>query len=226
LLRSALARGGLSPADPQYSERLCNGRQFTQVYGPWPFSGEIDIMEATGAQIDYVCGCHFGGPWQRRVNIAARSTCLAAVPAPATPGNLTRTCEECTCGEPNASATSAAPAPQSTTPPDTTASAPAAEPCNAAYHVWALEWSVRYVDGQPEMALDWLLDERLIRRVTSREWWTNVNGGALGERLLNPLAPFDQPFHIILNLSVGGFSFAGFPPAGASPRGSQSCLTL
>lgn len=59
------------------------------------------------------------------------------------------------------------------------------------FHVYALEWSA----GQ----MDWYVDGIYFSRLTSDDWSTVSSQG-------NPSfdAPFDKPFHLILNLAVGG----------------------
>jgi beta-glucanase (GH16 family) len=148
-----------------------------QAYGKWPFSGEIDILEGTGYQEEFVSGIHFGGPWEHRANLATRSNC----PAASAPGGL-----------------------------DTFG------PCRGSFHTWALDWGVRYEGGKPVATLVWSVDGVEINRLRSEQWWSNVPGSGGQQRIPKPMAPFDQPFHLILNLAVGGSNFAGFPPPGAS----------
>jgi hypothetical protein len=165
-----------------------------QAYGKWPFSGEIDIIEGTGYQEEFVCGIHFGGPWEHRANLATRSNC----PAANTPGALDKF-----------------------------------GPCRGAYHTWALDWFVRYEAGRPVATLIWYVDSVEIKRLRSDQWWSNVDGSGGQQRVPKPMAPFDQPFHIIMNLAVGGSGFAGFPPPGAVlsltvqlPRFVAYCATI
>ena len=61
------------------------------------------------------------------------------------------------------------------------------------FHAFAMEWE--------EGAIRWYVDGELYQ--TQREWETD------GTKFP---APFDQPFHLILNLSVGG-GFVGNPDA-------------
>jgi beta-glucanase (GH16 family) len=91
----------------------------------------------------------------------------------------------------------------------------------AAFHVYALEWD----PGE----IRWSVDGRL--QQTQNFWWSSsrrparADRGGRGDRAarageraaggpeLNPWpAPFDQPFHLLLNVAVGG-TFAGNPDA-------------
>lgn len=57
------------------------------------------------------------------------------------------------------------------------------------FHVYAVEW-------EPDR-LTWFLDGHEYHSVTSDQWWSENGDG-------NPRAPFDQPFHLLLNIAVGG----------------------
>lgn len=57
------------------------------------------------------------------------------------------------------------------------------------FHIYAVEWE--------ETEIRWYIDGILYSTKTSNQWWSD---GAPG----NPLAPFDQPFYLILNCAVGG----------------------
>ena len=59
------------------------------------------------------------------------------------------------------------------------------------FHTYAVEWSA----GQ----ISWFVDDRLFAGQTHKDWFTNAKR-AEGR----PFAPFDQRFHLILNLAVGG----------------------
>jgi len=72
------------------------------------------------------------------------------------------------------------------------------------FHVYAVEW-----DLGPQPMLRWYVDDTL-SWVTS-EWWSS--GGAYP-------APFDEPFHLLVNLAVGG-NFVGPPDAGTPFPGSM-----
>ena len=95
-----------------------------QVYGEWPFSGEIDIAEGFRDQERFVSALHFGGPWDHAQSINNCSSCN-----------------------------------------------PGAD--SSAWHVWALEWSVRYERGQPAATMVWQIDDREVLRVDSSQWWAN-----------------------------------------------------
>ncbi|WP_051687382.1 glycoside hydrolase family 16 protein [Microbulbifer sp. HZ11] len=57
------------------------------------------------------------------------------------------------------------------------------------FHTYAVEWE--------EGEIRWYVDGDHYATQTSDGWYTTAE-------LENPLAPFDQPFHLILNLAVGG----------------------
>ena len=58
-----------------------------------------------------------------------------------------------------------------------------------AFHTFTLEW-------EPD-ALRWYVDGVLYHSLTSAQWWSDNAPG-------NPRAPFDEPFHLLLNVAVGG----------------------
>jgi beta-glucanase (GH16 family) len=60
---------------------------------------------------------------------------------------------------------------------------------SAAFHVYGVEWT-------PD-EIRWFVDGEEYNRLASDDWYTT---GAPA----SPRAPFDQPFHLILNLAVGG----------------------
>jgi beta-glucanase (GH16 family) len=69
------------------------------------------------------------------------------------------------------------------------------------FHVYAVEWDPGVIR--------WFVDDRLYAE--QRFWWSSSRRVAEGglaprdERDLNPWpAPFDRPFHLVLNLAVGG----------------------
>ncbi|MCA9304790.1 MAG: family 16 glycosylhydrolase [Phycisphaerales bacterium] len=68
------------------------------------------------------------------------------------------------------------------------------------FHTYALEW-------EPD-TLRWYIDGNLFHTVTSNNWYSSVAPG-------NNRAPFDVPFHILLNVAVGG-NFPGNPNGSAS----------
>ena len=59
------------------------------------------------------------------------------------------------------------------------------------YHIFALEW------GQGRM--DWFVDNQKVYSAAQETWHT-----AAVDKKVNPLAPFDKRFNLILNLAVGG----------------------
>jgi hypothetical protein len=88
--------------------------------------------------------------------------------------------------------------------------------CKDGFKTWALEWTVKYVDKEPVMQIEWFHEDLVIQTRNSSEWWTNsqdVDAGGDPVRLSNPLAPFDQPFYLIMNIAVGG-DYAGPVPEG------------
>ncbi|GAB4179275.1 MAG: hypothetical protein Kow00108_15240 [Calditrichia bacterium] len=107
------------------------------VYGGWPASGEIDIMECLGHQPEKIYGTiHFGGPGNQHVHTGGEFELEG-------------------------------------------------ESFSEDFHVFTLIWDTTkfewYVDG--------------IKYYSTTEWYT-VNG--------EYPAPFDQRFHLILNVAVGG----------------------
>lgn len=65
------------------------------------------------------------------------------------------------------------------------------------FHVFATEW-------EPD-EIRWYVDGVRYHRVTSADWFSSAAPG-------NVRAPFDTPFHLLLNLAVGG-NFPGNPDA-------------
>ncbi len=115
------------------------------VYGGWPTSGEIDVMEYLGHDTDKVYGtCHFGNAWNDKGS-SGGSTVLPT-------GDFTET-----------------------------------------FHTFGIEW-------EPD-EIRWYLDGNLFHVVqSSQPDFSQFNW------------PFDQEFHFILNLAVGGL-WPGFPDA-------------
>ncbi|SEJ33834.1 Beta-glucanase, GH16 family [Deinococcus reticulitermitis] len=76
------------------------------------------------------------------------------------------------------------------------------------WHVYALEWT----PGK----LQWFVDGQLT--LTKTAWWSAKGNPPTGDADLYPWpAPFDQPFHLLLNLAVGG-NFDGNPDASTPDR--------
>ncbi len=116
------------------------------VYGGWPLSGEIDIMEAS-QDASYVSGAiHFGSAGNR----VFRSNGIGG-----SFGNE--------------------------------------------FHTYAVEW-------EPDR-IRWYLDDQLFMAQFENNWFS-------GAAPSDPNAPFDQPFHLLLNMAVGG-NFVPNPDAGS-----------
>ncbi len=121
------------------------------VYGGWPLSGEIDIMEAS-QDARYVSGAiHFGNSW---------------------PNNRF-----------NSSGT---------------------------YGDYGNEWHVFTVEWEPDR-MRWYLDDVLFMGQFQDNWFT---GAAPGD----PNAPFDQDFHLLLNMAVGGNFVPDPTPSSPFPK--------
>lgn len=67
------------------------------------------------------------------------------------------------------------------------------------FHEYAIEW-------EPDQ-IRWYLDGELFHSVDSSQWYSTQGTG-------NERAPFDVPFHILLNVAVGG-NFPGNPNGGS-----------
>jgi beta-glucanase (GH16 family) len=61
-----------------------------------------------------------------------------------------------------------------------------------AFHIYALEWN--------ENEISWYVDGKLCQKRNKNEWFTEAARA-------NPHAPFDQPFHLIVNVAVDGRFF-------------------
>jgi beta-glucanase (GH16 family) len=66
---------------------------------------------------------------------------------------------------------------------------PAGETFDQDFHIFAVEW-------EPE-EIRWYVDGKLFHQVSVDEWFTSHSGTPA-------TAPFDQPFHLIMNVAVGG----------------------
>jgi len=62
------------------------------------------------------------------------------------------------------------------------------------YHVYAVEW-------EPD-EIRWYVDDVMFTSVPSDEWFTLNKAG--DDILDNPRAPFDQRFHLLLNMAING----------------------
>jgi len=118
------------------------------VYGGWPFSGEIDVMENFANPHEIGGALHFTWP-----NGAHRFI------AQSTGGDFA-----------------------------------------GPYHTYAIEW-------EPDQ-IRWYLDGTLFQTITSDQWGTSA-------ALSDPNAPFDQEFHLLLNMAIGGNPLPN--PDGDSP---------
>lgn len=138
------------------------------VYGDWPLSGEVDIMEAVN--LETACAECRGG--------IERRTSGALHYGEQAPGNeylfsySDRAADVGPSGE---------------------------------WREYAVEWA--------EGTIQWFVDGQIFMRLDSGQWFT---GSHLAEG--RNFAPFDQPFHIALNLAVGGnlaekSNGMGFDPA-------------
>lgn len=117
--------------------------------GPWPLSGEIDILEAV---------------------------------------NLGTECKDCPDGK---ESTILGTLHYGKLPPDNVYKGDETPypPVLSGYHTYALEWTAD--------RMVWTVDDTVYAQRTSDEWFTDAEPG-------NPRAPFDAPFHLILNLAIGG----------------------
>lgn len=114
------------------------------VYGGWPASGEIDIMEFLGHDVNRIYGsAHFGGDY----------------PIHDFTTDVYYTNQDFSAG----------------------------------FHIYAFEWD-------PD-EMRWYMDGNLYK--TLRDWYTTKASFP---------APFDQEFHLILNVAVGG-NWPGYPDA-------------
>ena len=71
------------------------------------------------------------------------------------------------------------------------------------FHTFAIEWTAGRIT--------WQIDGRTYAERSASEWWSS------GSR--RPGAPFDRPFHLILNLAVGGRLAEGRNLGGVDPGG-------
>jgi len=129
------------------------------VYGGWPSSGEIDIMEAVnlGVWANELHGTnHYGLKWPQWENHGQTL-------------------------------------PMAVNPADD-------------FHVYAIEWEADEIR--------WYVDGQHYQTQTSEGWYNYVwQGQEKGFQVSNPRAPYDQDFHLILNVAVGG-NWPGAPDAG------------
>lgn len=69
------------------------------------------------------------------------------------------------------------------------------DPTNG-FHQYAIEWH--------EGEIHWFVDGEHYHSVTSDQWWSYFDSGNNKGYISEPDAPFNQPFHLLLNLAVGG----------------------
>lgn len=140
------------------------------VYGGWPASGEIDLVESRGNAPGYA--------WGGRDVVAST---LHAAPWPA--------------GDLWPSMHAAAVVPDAAT----------------AFHTYGLVWSeagiFTYVDDPASVVLNTSFPVPGLADFFAASSVDNIYAGA------SPAAPFDQPFYMIINLSVGGTSYFPDPDA-------------
>ena len=129
------------------------------VYGGWPSSGEIDIVEAVNLGIwgNEVHGTnHYGLKWPQWEN-HGQTLHMDVNPADD-------------------------------------------------YHVYAIEWEADEIR--------WYVDGQHYQTQTSEGWYNYVwQGQEEGFQVSNPRAPYDQDFHLILNVAAGG-DWPGTPDTG------------
>ena len=136
------------------------------VYGPWPASGEIDLMEAVNLGVEGVPNevygtLHYGLPWPQWSPHGAKYRVAS---------DLTRS-----------------------------------------FHRYALEWEADEIR--------WYVDGAHYQTQRSESWYNYVwKGRQAGFQVASPRAPFDEEFHLLLNVAVGG-NFPGPPDGGwSAPR--------
>jgi beta-glucanase (GH16 family) len=146
------------------------------LYGPWPLSGELDIMEAVN--LETLCADCPGGV-ERRTSGAVHF---------------------------------GAPQPENTYLFGKTVGADTPGPSEE-WRVYSVEWA--------EGVIQWFVDDQIFLRVTSDQWFT-TSPQAEGR----PYAPFDQPFHVMFNLAVGGNLAEKSNKGGFDPKSFPSELLV
>ncbi len=71
-----------------------------------------------------------------------------------------------------------------------------------AFHVYAIEWE--------EDEIRWYVDDTHYATQTADGWYSQVEAPNGAAAIAEGTAPFDQPFHLILNVAVGG-TWPGLP---------------
>lgn len=124
----------------------------TGVYGYWPMSGEIDVMEAINDMGITHCALHFGGPGDGHRHVTSQSNAQG--------GNR----------------------------------------LDAGWHTYAVDWT--------QHAMTFRVDGKVVMHTTCscrkghKGGWHTANH--TGASCCTKCSPFDRPFHIVLNLAVGG----------------------
>ena len=72
------------------------------------------------------------------------------------------------------------------------------------FHTYAIEWE--------QNEIRWFIDDMHFATVTSDTWWSYYFGGSEQGYVSAPDAPFNQDFHLLFNLAVGG-NWPGSPNA-------------
>lgn len=72
------------------------------------------------------------------------------------------------------------------------------------FHTYAIEWE--------QNEIRWFIDDVHFATVTSNTWWSYFYGGNEQGYVSAPDAPFNQDFHLLFNLAVGGY-WPGSPNA-------------
>jgi len=164
----------------------------TSVYGGWPRSGEIDIMEVRGRFPGQV-----NGTIHRRPSSAGTGDTWVTMTAAGRPPDT------------NANYSTVGYAGDYLFP-DSGSGTPAARTAGD-WRVYCVEWE--YVNNV--ITLRWYIDDILFYTITEDRWraWGNIN--SVNTELTKP-APFNQDFYIIFNLALGGNFDQNRTPANAA----------
>ena len=88
-------------------------------------------------------------------------------------------------------------------------------PDSGMWRTIALEWTVNYEAARPKMTIAWFIDGKKSKVVSSEEWFCNSCtekcADGTPKKLEDPLAPFNQPFYIILNLAAVSYTHLTLP---------------
>ena len=81
------------------------------------------------------------------------------------------------------------------------------------FHIYSIEWTEDYIR--------WFVDDRNFMTVNAEHWYSYYYGGEQeGYQAGQGAAPFDRPFHLLLNLAVGG-NLPGDVGPGAIPTSME-----